>query len=59
MLAIGATAGVTFEALTAKWCAREEYAVTDPVILHDQDSRDLPKVSSWQRARAARKGTRK
>ena len=50
MLAIGAAPGVTFEALTAKWCATEEDGVAEPVVLHDQASRDQAKVSTWQRA---------
>jgi hypothetical protein len=50
MLAIGAVPGVSFEALTARWCATPDDAVSDAIILHDQASRDAPKVSALQRA---------
>jgi hypothetical protein len=49
MLAIGSVPGVSFEPLDAKWCATAGDNVAEPVILHDQASRDAPKVTGLQR----------
>jgi hypothetical protein len=49
LLAIGLVPGVTFTPLELRYCATAGDHVSDPVILHDQASRDTPKVRSWQR----------
>jgi len=49
MLAIGRVPGVSFTPLDIRYCATAGDRVADPVILHDQASRDTPKVGPWQR----------
>jgi hypothetical protein len=49
MLAIGLAPGVTFTPLDLRYCATDGDHVASPIILHDQASRDTPKVRSWQR----------
>ena len=49
MLAIGLVPGASFTPLDAKWCATAGDQVPGPLILHDQASRDVLKVSRWKR----------
>jgi hypothetical protein len=49
MLVIGLVPGASFTPLDAKWCATAGDHVPDALILHDQASRDVPKVTSSQR----------
>ena len=49
MLAIGLVPGASFTPLDAKWCATAGDHVPSALILHDQASRDTPKVTGSQR----------
>jgi hypothetical protein len=49
MLAIGLVPGVAFTPLDLCYCATAGDHVANPVILHDQASRDVRKVKPWQR----------
>ena len=48
MLAIGLVPGASFTPLDAKWCAIAGDHVPGALILHDQASRDRPKVTNWR-----------
>jgi hypothetical protein len=49
MLAVGAVPGLNLATLDARWCATPGDMVTDPVILHDNASRDVQKVTRRRR----------